>query len=277
MKIFAKLVGAFAVVALICAIVGAIGWYGIHHTESGLVEVAEVRLPSIQGLGLMKEAMNAIKSAERTMLISSITYQERQYEIGNLQKRWDLAEKGWNIYEPLPQTGEEAVLWKKFEPAWNRWRAEHQKLVNLVAKVKLDDVESLEGVLVPQKLAHVQWTNDLATAIENGSAFTGQLNPALCGLGKWLSGYETDDADFRARLGLFARPHEKLHGLGERISALLSQGQTAKAQTVLVEQVKPTLKAVEGVFDQALDYVRADIARLVSVGGGFDYGACTGF
>ena len=39
MKIFAKLTGAFVVVAMITAIVGTVGWLGINSTQKGPGEV----------------------------------------------------------------------------------------------------------------------------------------------------------------------------------------------------------------------------------------------
>src|SRR5690606_21888435 len=84
MNIFAKLTGAFAVVALICAMVGTVGWYGIDRTEESLATVSDVKLPGIQGLGLIMESMNGIKSAERTLLISGLTLKDRRHERDNL-------------------------------------------------------------------------------------------------------------------------------------------------------------------------------------------------
>ena len=58
---------------LALAIVGTVGWFGINTTEKGLIEIAEVRLPSIHGIGLMMEGINAIKAAERTALIPGLS------------------------------------------------------------------------------------------------------------------------------------------------------------------------------------------------------------
>lgn len=36
---------------------------------------------------------------------------------------WKRIEGGWKMYEPLPQTDEEAVLWKQFVTEWDQWKS----------------------------------------------------------------------------------------------------------------------------------------------------------
>ncbi|PLX84516.1 MAG: chemotaxis protein [Desulfuromonas sp.] len=267
MKIFTKLTLAFATVALICAVVGAMGWMGIDETEESLIEIADVRLPSVRGLGLIMEGINGILAAERTMIASSIDHATRQELLHELDGLWEETDEGWAIYEPLPQTSEEAVLWQKFLPAWERWKAEHAKLIGLVGQVNMDDVETLEGILVARQLDHVKWVGAVDKAISEGRPFTGQLNPGLCGLGKWLSGYRSSDPEFMTILGRFAEPHAKLHGLGEKINALLAAGKTGQARSVYAGEVLPTLAHIEGVFAEAIEDTRRDIALLDDAAG----------
>ncbi len=78
MKIFAKLIGAFGVVAAICAIVGFVGWYGINSLEEGMIDVGETHLMATKGIGLVMEGMNAVKSAERTMVNPTLSHEDRR-------------------------------------------------------------------------------------------------------------------------------------------------------------------------------------------------------
>ncbi len=117
MKILTKLIVGFGAVVVILAIVGGIGWYGIGTTEKGLAAISEESLPAVEGLSLMMEAMNAIKSAERTMVISSITAKDRAHEINNLKKRWAMFEKGQKLFHDLPRTAEEEKRWQEVQGA----------------------------------------------------------------------------------------------------------------------------------------------------------------
>lgn len=36
---------------------------------------------------------------------------------------WKSIDAGWKLYEPLPQTPEETVLWNQFLKEWDAWKA----------------------------------------------------------------------------------------------------------------------------------------------------------
>ena len=104
-----KLMTGFVAVAIIAAVIGGVGYRGMTSINEALTEIGVVRLPSIVGLEMMNEAQTAIQRMERTsMLKLSPVEQEQQLERG--KDAWARADKGWKIYEPLPQTKEEEVL-----------------------------------------------------------------------------------------------------------------------------------------------------------------------
>ena len=262
MKIFAKLTGAFVIVALICAFVGAVGWFGIRSTEGSLREQTEVNVPALRGLALMMEGMNAIKSAERTMVIASIAAKDRQYEIDNLGKRWGKFDEGYNLYGGLSHSDEEAALWKRFTAALETWKTEHAKLVELASRVKLDDVETLEAILVARQLDHVKWVGTLDMSIAQGDQFKKQLDPTLCAMGKWMSTFTSDDPHFNSIIAKFHEPHNRLHGYGGQINKMLAAGQIRAARALFDTEVVPTLAAIEAVFHEALEDVRENVGFL---------------
>ncbi len=262
MKIFAKLIAGFALVAAVCAVVGGIGWYGIDHTHDSLNLVAKVRLPAVEGLGLMMESMNGLKSAERTMMISSLSYEDRQHEIKNLSKRMKVLEEGSSEYDRLPKATEEEALWNSVKQELAVWEVEHKRMVKLLNQLELDDIGSLEAVLVGRKLDHIKWVGALQTAVDRHEKFTGQLDPSLCGLGKWLGKYGTHDETFTGMLRSFEQPHQKLHAYGEAINAKIASGDYGGAGVMLTSKVRPALGEIEGLFDKSLTYVRQELAEL---------------
>ncbi len=135
MKIFTKLLGSFAMVALIGTLVGALGWYGISRTETSLLETTEVRLPSIKALGLMMEAMNGVKAGEKAIVLAGLTVKERAREIEKLQAPWTEFEESLALYEALPKTTEAQGRWAEFHSAISQWKTEHRKLVDLVTPI----------------------------------------------------------------------------------------------------------------------------------------------
>jgi methyl-accepting chemotaxis protein len=131
MKIKAKLVSAFLATAAISLIIGVIGFLSVQKLGGNLTEIGAVRLPSIIGLQLINEAQTAIDGSENALLTEELEGQARQDVYARIADAWKRVDKGWKIYEPLPQTVEEAKTWKEFEPAWNAWKADHEAFVRL--------------------------------------------------------------------------------------------------------------------------------------------------
>ena len=144
-KLSTKLIGGFVTLAVITLVVGAIGWWGISTTGGALTEVSKVRLPSTQGLMVMNEAQTAIQQIERTLIIPEIMTDEklRQERFKNAEKAWTRVDQGWKIYEPLPQTKDEEVLWNQFKPAWEAWKKDHQEVLGLIKAGKRDEALKL--------------------------------------------------------------------------------------------------------------------------------------
>ncbi|MCX5828978.1 MAG: MCP four helix bundle domain-containing protein, partial [Deltaproteobacteria bacterium] len=144
-KIGAKLMGGFSLAVLIMVIVAAGGYWGAHSLAKKTEEIAANRLPSIIGLGLVSEAQIAIQRAERAILIPEFfkDEKERNHQIKNAEDAWKKVEKGWKIYEPLPQTKEEEKLWKQFVPVWEQWKDLHKQVFTLVKSGKRDEALAL--------------------------------------------------------------------------------------------------------------------------------------
>ncbi len=145
MRFDVKLIGGFAMVALITLLVGIIGWRGISSTGSALVEVAQVRLPSLHGLEMINAAQTAIQRQEHTLFIPEIAANpnDLQRHYSSMEEAWLNVEKGWKIYEPLPQSKFEEATWKKFKPAWEGWKNDHQQVIDLLKAGKREEALSL--------------------------------------------------------------------------------------------------------------------------------------
>ncbi len=140
LKIGTKLVGGYLFVAFVAAIIGFLGYAGMNSVDRDFDEVADNRLPSILGLGIVTEAQTAVHRAERTsIMLGEVTEGQKQ----RLKESWDNAERGWKIYAPLPQTKEEEALWKQFVPAWEAWKKEHEKIMVLASAGKMEDAKKL--------------------------------------------------------------------------------------------------------------------------------------
>jgi methyl-accepting chemotaxis protein len=136
----AKLIGGFLIVAAIAIVIGITGYWGAGRIMAMTDEIGNVRLPSIETLLIIKDAQTEIMSTEYAMLnpaLSEAQRAEQRDRCSSAMKRW---REAWAIYEPLPQSPEEAEVWKQFVPAWEKWLKDHEEFHRLNALPKTPEV-----------------------------------------------------------------------------------------------------------------------------------------
>lgn len=132
MKIPERFAIGCCLVALITLAVAALGYWQTERLARALHEVGAVRLPSIHGLDRMRDGLTQIAGASRLLVQPGISDESLAQERERLKRAWDWFESGWRIYEPLPQTAEEAALWREFVPVAQHWRRSHEELLRTV-------------------------------------------------------------------------------------------------------------------------------------------------
>jgi methyl-accepting chemotaxis protein len=128
-KLGVKMIFSFIIVAAIAGIIGIIGIFALNGTVDSIVEIGDVRLPSVQSLLIISEGQTAVDTNENALLSRDIDLKTRQEKYDAFSNIWKRVGDAWKVYEPLPQTTEEAGVWKKFEPAWEGWKKDHEAFV----------------------------------------------------------------------------------------------------------------------------------------------------
>lgn len=131
MKLRARLLLLLSVSVFSVLLVAAGGIFGIVTTTSAVDEIGTVRLPSIQGLGIINEGKAAVRAANLSAALFENDYSAQNQFSAVLAARnaaWKRIDEGWKIYEPLPQTPEEARLWSQFIKDWEAWKAAEQNI-----------------------------------------------------------------------------------------------------------------------------------------------------
>ncbi|WP_343733023.1 methyl-accepting chemotaxis protein [Duganella sp.] len=121
-----------AVAALLTVML--IAFSGLQTQGEMLDEIGRNRMPSVQALQAINEGQTAIRSASRAIDAMAL-YPEDQgniaHELKRKQEGWERIDKAWKIYEPLPQTREEAALWGTFVKQWDTWKQRDVALTEL--------------------------------------------------------------------------------------------------------------------------------------------------
>lgn len=142
-KIGTKIILGFMVMVLITGLLGFIALDSMKSIMKNQEEIADIRLPSIETLLIISEAHTAVLAGERGLINTNITGLDREMEYIEINDAYKRADEAWAIYAPLPQTVEEGVLWNKFVPEWEAWKAGNQEIVKLA---KERDALILSGI-----------------------------------------------------------------------------------------------------------------------------------
>jgi len=145
MKIGAKLMGAFLLLAAILLALGATGIWSIKVLSHNTELIASIRLPSIIALERAGNAMSNIQRQERNLFITEFMNDEEKKarHLKRLDAAWKQAEESLKQYEAFPMEKEEEILWKKFKPLWVEWKQNHEKVVVLLMNDKRNEALAL--------------------------------------------------------------------------------------------------------------------------------------
>jgi methyl-accepting chemotaxis protein len=165
MKMMTKLLLGFGVVALIVLVVGYFGLSGSNELTASVLEIGTNRLPSSSSLSVILEAQRDVDSAENGLLARGTTAQDRKPLYDRFDAAQKRAEEARKIYEPLPQTKEEAQLWTQFVEAWNAWWKDHTSFVEMARQYDQTPSDSLYPQLVDFALVTEGVTFDRAQGL----------------------------------------------------------------------------------------------------------------
>ena len=255
MNLATKMFLSFGFVTLISVLLGLLGYYGAVKSDGAIEEVGLVRLPSVQSLLVIKENANGEKSALRTLLISGLDKGLRQRQYDNINTGREAHEAAWKIYESLPQSSEESVLWQQLVAEWKKWQESNGVFLELARKIDTLDVGNpgeLRGNLEKFRGDHYEVATNTLNLLKDGKAFKGGDNEQACNFGKWLETFKTSNPQMKQLLQDVLETHGKFHDGVLQIKNLVAAGKTDEASGFYINQMVPSMKSTFGEFDKML-------------------------
>jgi methyl-accepting chemotaxis protein len=246
-KIGTKLIGSFIIVALICGIVGGIGYYGLTKTASSIDEIGGTALPSIQNLQVIKQCGTDVKCVQRTMLDPGLDKAMVDSQMALIGEARTTYEEAWKTYEPLPHTPREAELWKQFVPAWNKWRADNNVFFQKIREVHALDLGNpyeLEAHVIRAGRDHYLLEMRLHEAIQSADGTIDTVkNSAECAFGRWYSQFTTSNPELQALLQEAHAAHERVHRAAHDIKSALDAANKPAAKQLFDDDWEPAVQA----------------------------------
>ncbi|MDY0168705.1 MAG: methyl-accepting chemotaxis protein [Thermoguttaceae bacterium] len=250
-----KLISGFLVVAAITACVGGIGFWGDWRLARSVHEIGEVRMPSVENLLVIKGQAENMRGTLRTLAMPGLSGEMRQRQSQNIATAREVYEAAWAIYEPLPKTPEEAKLWEQFVPAWQAWREENNRALEMFSQ--FDRLGIPEPVEISRRLEgfikdHYVLMENTLRAIQASKSFEGGEDHRTCNFGQWLSTFTTDSDVLKKAVQAMEEPHRRFHDAVREIKQLTANGQTDQALTVYEREMSPAAEETFGHFTDML-------------------------
>jgi len=168
------------VLALI--ILGVLGFNITSGWVSSSEEVGRVRLPSIVALANIRTGMNQVAIQQNRIRAFSQDYAAQATfddVVKSMDKGFANIDKGLKMYEPLPQTKEEEVMWKEFQADYAKWRKMSEDFRNLSAQLAANKDPAVQNEIFKGVTDFVLKIRAVRTAAVSGIEKTAHLNEKL--------------------------------------------------------------------------------------------------
>ncbi len=256
LKIGTKIMMGFGLVALITLIVGIIGFVGVNRVSSSFHEVADVRMPSIEYLKEMEIGFENYRVAQRTLLNPNLGAEDKARQFQNIAKARERYAKAMEMFEPLEQTQEEAVLWREFKEKLEQWRN-----ANLTFEKQMDEITRIDIFYPMQFLKDLQTFQgdhyllqvNIANTIRSGRTFDGGDDHTACRLGRWLPTITTQNPTVQKAFNDLSEPHKKFHQAVHDIKRLVNSGNRDQAWRIYETVMLPSAEGVFRNFEMAIN------------------------
>ena len=135
-KMGLKLVGGFVAVAIIAAIVGGAGMFGLKGLMAKADVFSEVTIPSLAGLADASTGLQSINAAMRTLINPEMSDKEVEESLKDIEDCRAQYKKGIEVYDPAARTKEEDIAYQEFKTKIEEWKKVNNETIELVQKAR---------------------------------------------------------------------------------------------------------------------------------------------
>ena len=255
LRLGVKLMGGFGLVALIVLVVGFFGWRGANNLGGHVEEIGQVRLPSIDSLRQVEKEFETFSVAFRTLLNPNISMDERQAQYENIQEARSAYQRALEVFEPLPQTEQEAAIWRDFDPQLQRWAEVNNEFLDMSRE--LDDIGILNtnqfvGRLQDFEGDHYALMDNIGRYLLTGVDFEGGEDATACAFGRWMADFRIDNPEITQLLRDITPYHNAFHASVEDIREEVQAGNEQAAIDIYADQMVPAAQQTFEYFEELI-------------------------
>ncbi|MBF0331258.1 MAG: MCP four helix bundle domain-containing protein [Candidatus Omnitrophica bacterium] len=130
-KLGVKLIGGFVLVAIIAAIIGGAGVYGIAELMKKTDEYGSVTVPSLEGLAKAMSAIQAVKAEIRTIINAEMDKTNIEEALASIAIDRAQLKDGIDTYDPAARTKEEDALYQEFKKKLVEYKDVNSEIMDL--------------------------------------------------------------------------------------------------------------------------------------------------
>jgi len=251
-----KLILGFTAVAVLCAIVGYVGWNGVSRLEKNIQQAGRTSFPALQAISDLKESQLEIKASERTLLNPSLDLEKRKEEYEKVSAAFQKADNAIGLYGSLEHSDKELADWTQFKKSWTVWRGDVEEFVKLSGNI--DSIQIKD----PQKLAmevernfgeYRTWAAESVRAILEQEMFSGDLDPENSAFGKWLSSLQVPNQDVQDAVKMLQNQLTAVYFSVNGIADFLSIEEYELAKDEYMLEVLPSIESIQIYVDRLME------------------------
>jgi methyl-accepting chemotaxis protein len=144
LTIKAKLILLLTVALLGLVVLGGVSYRGFRTADVGIDEITTNRTPSLIGLFDVEMGIAEIQRLSLNTAIYENNFHAQADFAKLLERRnkgWARLEKGWKLYEPLPQTKEEEAEWKQLVVQFDDYKKADVQVADVIEKLSKNSSE----------------------------------------------------------------------------------------------------------------------------------------
>src|SRR6266571_1036725 len=127
-----KILASFAAAVAITLVMGAVSYSGLSRVTGKLDDIASLKFPSLAALSKMNEGHDQMMRGINALFIPRASAEVRAAAFKRVEEGVRKLDEARKTYEGLPHTGETVELYAHTGPAWEAWKAQIHRTLELL-------------------------------------------------------------------------------------------------------------------------------------------------
>jgi methyl-accepting chemotaxis protein len=257
-----KLLLGFGSIALICAVIGAVGWLGANQIETKLIATGKGDVPGLVAVMGLDETASRISAAQQALLNPALPLSDRVNRHEEIAASFESADTLLNSYQESKKSADEQALLEELQTAWAEWHETVEDFLMLsseVNDVQLQNPQKLALDLERNFGAYRAWAAASGKTILEQTSFDGNLVIEESPFWQWLEQLETENETAIEAKGYLQQQLREAYSSVDSIAEFLEIGEYDLARDLYLYEVVASFDTIQFYVDDLNTLVNASL------------------